>query len=176
MNNHATSSGVIRAVARVWRHRGVENARALAHEHEMPLELLRAIGCYVRVDWPSVESSKEYDQVQRAHASEHAAELPGDWKFPPGRVAVTAGAVNALQPTEPGEAPQPFDQDRLEPLIGRHLRGDWGEVDSRDSRENDRALLCGGRLLSAYEHDGQRFFVITEWDRSTTTVMLREEY
>jgi len=63
-------------------------------------------------------------------------------------------------------------------LIGRHLSGDWGTVDKDDWRANDRALREGTRLLSAYElpHTGEKVWVITEWDRSATTILLPSEY
>jgi hypothetical protein len=61
--------------------------------------------------------------------------------------------------------------------IRRHARRDWGEIDSEDWNANDRALLHGGRLFSAYHSArGVRFWVITEADRSVTTVLLPEEY
>src|SRR5262249_9922468 len=62
--------------------------------------------------------------------------------------------------------------------LKRHATGDWGEVPEEDEPENQRALAQGGRLFSAYRsEDGQtRFYVITEADRSVTTVLLPEEY
>jgi hypothetical protein len=59
----------------------------------------------------------------------------------------------------------------------RHARGDWGELDAEDLRANERALKLGGRLLSAY-HSVQKikFWIITEADRSVTTVLLPEDY
>jgi len=62
-------------------------------------------------------------------------------------------------------------------LLDRHARGDWGDLDEHDRRENDRALLAGDRLLSAYAlPDGTRVWVITEADRSATTLLLPEDY
>lgn len=61
--------------------------------------------------------------------------------------------------------------------IARHLRGDWGDVDAEDRSTNDRALVEGSRLLSVYHaDDGTKFWIITEWDRSITTVLLPEDY
>jgi hypothetical protein len=61
--------------------------------------------------------------------------------------------------------------------LGRHAAGDWGEVDGEDWRANDRALLSGGRLLSAYRNERKaKFWIITEADRSATTVLLPADY
>jgi hypothetical protein len=61
--------------------------------------------------------------------------------------------------------------------LSRHARGDWGIVDEEDSKTNDRALETGDRLLSVYRSEaGLRFYVITEWDRSVTTVLLPDDY
>ena len=59
----------------------------------------------------------------------------------------------------------------------RHARGDWGELDSEDWASNERALERGGRLFSAYRSAGGiKFWIITEADRSVTTVLLPEDY
>lgn len=61
--------------------------------------------------------------------------------------------------------------------LQRHLRGDWGDLDSEDRAANDRGVKQGGRLLSAYHSEaGVKFYVITEHDRSVTTVLLPEDY
>ena len=61
--------------------------------------------------------------------------------------------------------------------LGRHAAGDWGNVCSEDAAANDDALGCGARLLSSYTTaGGVRFWIITEADRSLTTVLLPEEY
>jgi hypothetical protein len=61
--------------------------------------------------------------------------------------------------------------------LERHLAGDWGEVDEEDRAENDLSLREGFRLLSAYRtRHGVKFWVITEADRSLTTVLLPSEY
>ncbi|HXO19419.1 MAG TPA: hypothetical protein VOA87_05775, partial [Thermoanaerobaculia bacterium] len=62
-------------------------------------------------------------------------------------------------------------------FLRRHVQGDWGEVCKEDGQANDRALRSGGRLLSAYRtHLGTRLWVITEADRSSTCILLPEEY
>ena len=65
----------------------------------------------------------------------------------------------------------------LGPYISRHVAGDWGTVDAEDKRANDRALRDGTRLFSAYLlRNGTKIWIITEADRSATTVLLPEEY
>lgn len=61
-------------------------------------------------------------------------------------------------------------------LVVRHAHRDWGDLGAEDKRLNDEALESGDRLFSAYDVQGARFFVITEWDRSVTTIMLAEDY
>src|SRR5690349_18002039 len=62
-------------------------------------------------------------------------------------------------------------------FLGRHASGDWGEVDAEDWKANDDALKDGTRHISAYRTlKGVRLWVITEWDRSVTTVLLPDEY
>ena len=88
-------------------------------------------------------------------------------RFPPGRVVATPGALWAL-----AGAGVP-----AESLLARHLRGDWGELDGHDRRENERALALGLRLLSSYAvAEDVRVWVITEADRSATTLLLPAEY
>jgi hypothetical protein len=59
----------------------------------------------------------------------------------------------------------------------RHVVGDWGELDAEDKQVNNRALVDGMRVLSAYQAaNGTTFWIITEHDRQTTTVLLPEDY
>ncbi len=61
--------------------------------------------------------------------------------------------------------------------LQRHQAGDWGDVGDHDRQANDRALQDGTRLLSVYHAANQtKFWLITEADRSVTTVLLPEEY
>lgn len=62
------------------------------------------------------------------------------------------------------------------PYINRHVRGDWGECDTEDWKTNNESVECGRRILSAYQSDSGRFWIITEADRSVTTVLLPSEY
>lgn len=85
--------------------------------------------------------------------------------FPLGQTVITANALGVLD-----------DRDVLAAL-DRHSRGDWGDVPPEDARANDEALTDEGRLFSAYNAgDGRRFWIITEADRSVTTVLLPEDY
>lgn len=88
-------------------------------------------------------------------------------RFPLGRVVATPGALDAL--AEVGQTPVA--------LLVRHQGGDWGELPPEDVAANEEALLVGGRLLSAYTlTSGVRLWIITEWDRSITTLLLPSEY
>ncbi len=88
-------------------------------------------------------------------------------RFPPGRVVATPGALAALE--EAGEIPGIF--------LKRHLTGDWGEVDDHDRRENELSVVEGFGLLSAYTlSNGTKLSIITEADRSATTLLLPSEY
>tara|TARA_Y100000296_G_scaffold72494_1_gene88942 strand:- start:84 stop:296 length:213 start_codon:yes stop_codon:yes gene_type:complete len=62
------------------------------------------------------------------------------------------------------------------PLLDRHRSGDWGDVDAEDGQANDAALKDGSRIFSVYHQHGQKVWVITEADRSSTCVLLPEEY
>lgn len=68
-------------------------------------------------------------------------------------------------------------QDDIPSSLARHQSGDWGDVDAEDKRENAFALGRRLRLLSAYRSsNGIKFWIITEADRSSTTVLLPSEY
>jgi hypothetical protein len=61
-------------------------------------------------------------------------------------------------------------------LLARHIHGDWGELPAEDLAANELALLSGRRLLSSYQVKGNRIWIITEADRSTTTLLPPHEY
>jgi hypothetical protein len=62
-------------------------------------------------------------------------------------------------------------------FLGRHAIGDWGDLDQSDVAENEYSMVHGFRLLSSCQTDaGERLWVITEADRSATTLLLPEEY
>lgn len=58
----------------------------------------------------------------------------------------------------------------------RYMMGDWGEMDPEDKELNDSSLSGGGRIFAAYENAAYRIWIITEWDRSVTTILFPEEY
>jgi hypothetical protein len=87
--------------------------------------------------------------------------------FPLGTLLSTPGAVLALM--EAGVTPQG--------LLMRHVTGDYGDLCDEDRLANDRAVLEGGRLLSSYlVGPDVKVWVITEADRSATTLLLPSEY
>ena len=85
--------------------------------------------------------------------------------FPLGQIVSTPNALGRLS------------QDELLRGLQRHQAGDWGDVDEHDRVANDLALQEGTRLFSVY-HSATRvkFWVITEADRSVTTVLMPEDY
>jgi hypothetical protein len=86
-------------------------------------------------------------------------------KFPLGQTVITAHAKDVLP--------------ELDVLLAlqRHHSGDWGDVDNQDGQMNLAGLHTGGRLVSIYKSvRGQKFYIITEGDRSVTTVLLPEDY
>lgn len=88
-------------------------------------------------------------------------------RFSLGQIVATPGAIEALN-----EADQGF----LE-FLSRHVTGDWGDICKDDAAENECALKEGFRLLSAYRTRlGVKFWIITEADRSVTTLLLPDEY
>ncbi len=87
-------------------------------------------------------------------------------RLEPGRIVATPGALEVLE--EAGVEPHE--------LLRRHLSGDWGELDAHDRRENARSLKHGFRVLSSYPVGGQKVWVITEADRSSTCLLLPSEY
>ena len=86
--------------------------------------------------------------------------------FPLGRILATPGALEA--PREAGEDPLRF--------LARHASGEWGDLDPHDRRENELALEHGRRLLSSYRVGDEKIWVITEADRSVTTILRPSEY
>ena len=88
-------------------------------------------------------------------------------KFSLGRIVATPGAIEALSNA---------DEDALT-YLQRHARGDWGDLCREDLEENELSLEQGFRLLSAYRlKDLEKIWIITEADRSITTILLPSEY
>ena len=88
-------------------------------------------------------------------------------RFTLGQIVATPRALEALG--EAGEIPAA--------LLKRHVTGDWGNLDEHDRLENERSVANGYRLLSAYIlSTGVKLWIITEADRSVTTLLLPSEY
>jgi len=86
-------------------------------------------------------------------------------KFPPGQIVITTNARRTLS------------NEDVQQALARHLRGDWGDCDAEDAEENELSLREGFRLFSVYHtEDGTKFWIITEQDRSATTILLPEDY
>jgi len=60
--------------------------------------------------------------------------------------------------------------------LRKHANGDWGDLCEEDRQENALSLREGFRLLSAYQYNGEKIWIVTEADRSATTVLFPEEY
>lgn len=109
---------------------------------------------------PDDEGTEEPDAPKQEEANG-----PKGPCFELGQVVATPGALETLTPEDIANA------------LARHHRGDWGECGPEDWRENDTSLREGFRLFSVYQAaSGVKFWVITEADRSVTTVLLPCEY
>ena len=86
--------------------------------------------------------------------------------LPLGRVVATPGSLRVL--LEAGEDPLRY--------LARHASGDWGDLDTYDRRENELSLHHGWRIVSSYPVGETTIWIITEADRSVTTILLPEEY
>ena len=60
--------------------------------------------------------------------------------------------------------------------FNKHRNGDWGDISDNDKRANDKALTTEDRIVSSYETGEGDILIITEWDRSATTIMFADEY
>ena len=84
-----------------------------------------------------------------------------------GQIVSTPGALALLE--QAGKSPLEF--------LSRHLRGDWGDLCQDDKTENELSLKYGFRLMSCYQvTDREKLWIITEADRSVTTLLLPAEY
>ena len=93
--------------------------------------------------------------------------MAGAARFPLGRLFLTPGAIEALAESEQ----EPFE------FLRRHQSGDWGDLGTEDKRENEFSVPRVLRILSKYHTaEGAALYVITEADRSATTILLPSEY
>jgi hypothetical protein len=86
--------------------------------------------------------------------------------FPLGQIVATPGALDVLDRGAVNAAD----------LLLRHQSGDWGNVPPEDAHENELSIVNGYRILSSYSVGEDRIWIITEADRSSTTLLLPEEY
>ena len=89
-------------------------------------------------------------------------------KFPFGQVVATQGAAALLE----------RETQTANEFLERHGKGDWGKLSEHDRKMNDQGLANGDdRLMSVYDtKSGEKLWIITEWDRSVTTLLLPTEY
>lgn len=92
-------------------------------------------------------------------------------KFLLGRVVATRGVMSWIQ----SAGNHDIRNTRVTKCLTRHASGDWGDVDKEGAGANDRSIK-GGRLVSEYTIDERRIWIITEADRSTTSILFPEEY
>jgi len=86
-------------------------------------------------------------------------------KFPLGRLLATPAVLAEV------------DRSEILRALERHSSGDWGDLDHADKKENDWALEHGERILSAYKSpEDIKFWILTERDRSSTTILLPSDY
>ena len=97
-------------------------------------------------------------------------EIPSKRRFELGRVVVTQGALAALGDNDAARSTA------CSQLLAKHAAGDWGQCGKHDAKVNEEALVRGQRLLSVYTVRDQRIWVITEADRSATTILLPSDY
>ncbi len=110
-------------------------------------------------NWKPQEEADRSDNPERIDVSRA--------KFRLGQIAATPESLEAME--ESGQTPAFF--------LEKHVSGDWGIVDEEDSAANNAALEDGSRLLSAYHTlKGRKIWIITESDRSVTTILLPENY
>lgn len=108
---------------------------------------------------------------------EMPSERPEPFRFPLGRIVATPGALEAITRamlrTDPGAAGVGL----AARYLVRHGTGDWGDLTPDDQDANEHAVTAGERILSAYNMPGgERLWIITEADRSATTLLLPSEY
>ena len=86
-------------------------------------------------------------------------------KFRLGHIVATPNALKLIP------------EDEIFAAIKRHQAGDWGDLCTEDRQTNDQAVVLGLRILSSYlSKAGERFWIITEGDRSATTILLPLDY
>ena len=119
--------------------------------------------------WQRYQQESKPQNLAALHAGAEilSRELAKPGRFELGQIVGTPGALEAMETA--GHIPPEF--------LLRHKHSDWGELPEEDIAENERALRVGSRLFSVYMTlTVERLWVITEWDRSATRLLLPEEY
>lgn len=135
-----------------------------AHDYGSYLEVV------VEFD-PSKQAAQDYASKCDEHAPRTWPEpkkqqtKPAKIRFQPGTVVATIGAT------------QVANHFQMIEMLRRHLSGDWGDVDSEDAKANEHAVKFGERILSSYRTpSGEKLWLLTEADRSATTILTPGEY
>jgi hypothetical protein len=116
---------------------------------------------------PAASREATESQTDAAKTAENLPSPDKPYLFRSGKIVSTPGALEALE----------MNHYRIFTLLLRHLTGDWGDIPAEDAEANKEALANGWRILSSYpQPSGARIWIITEADRSATTVLLPEEY
>jgi hypothetical protein len=118
-----------------------------------------------KLAWPATPADEPPTREgQRRFKTAERIMIP-NLKFPLGTTVITPNAMGALHPTDVSDA------------LRRHALGDWGDVCDEDRTENEFSLDKYLRLFSVYhDRNGTKFWIITEADRSATTILLPEDY
>jgi hypothetical protein len=88
--------------------------------------------------------------------------------FELGKVVMTKGLASYFNK---------IDANKVQEFLHKHVTGDFGQLDKSDIKMNNEAIKTGeDRILSCYEYYSKKIYIITEWDRSYTTIMFAEEY
>jgi hypothetical protein len=92
--------------------------------------------------------------------------MSGAPRFSLGRIVATPGALATME--DQGISPSS--------LLARHVAGDWGNVPPEDAAENELSVRAGFRILSSYGEGDARLWLVSEADRSSTTILRPDEY
>ena len=92
-------------------------------------------------------------------------DILGDPQFELGDISLTEGVVELAN-----------NGLLVDLYLDRHWRGDWGDVDQEDFETNEQAVIHGNRILSSFDTALGRIWIITEADRSHTTILTPDEY
>lgn len=90
-------------------------------------------------------------------------------KFELGRIFISSGVHAGVEDKE-------YTMDDIMKLITKHAHGDWGDLSEDDKKINELAIENGDRILSSHNLKGEKVWIITEADRSQTTVLYPDEY